>query len=336
MSSVRRRRRQQPGPLPQRHGLDAVRVVPTAEESGSTVWAILTARFPALLSADAHPLADRFARGDIVTRDGAALVPDAVLSRADEVFFHREETPELVEPVEIPVVFEDDHLLVVDKPAGLATIPRGEHVRRSALIRLRVGHGLPELSPIHRLDKQTAGLLALSKRRTDRGAYQAMFAETGRVQKAYRAVCRVGELTGAGEELLRTGSAEVRAPIHKENGHLWAEISEQGRAAWTSVRITGRASGDELVRVDLIPHTGRTHQLRVHLDHLGLPILHDELYPAPPRDPITGQRDRAPIPNRPLQLLAERLAFTDPVTGVERDFRSGLTLLEEEGRAWQM
>ncbi len=331
------RRRTSRGPLPQRDGLDAVRCVPTAQESGSTAWDILTSRFPALLSPDAHPLTDRFARGDIVDRAGTPLQPGTVLTRADEVFFHRERTPEHVEPVTIPVVAHDEHLLVVDKPAGLATIPRGEHIRRSALVRLRVAHGLPDLSPIHRLDKQTAGLLAFSTRREERGAYQAMFAEPGRVQKAYRAVCRVGELTEAGRQLLRTGHAEVYAPIRKEHGHLWAEVSDQGRSAWTSVRITGRARSHsaDLVRVELVPHTGRTHQLRVHLDHLGLPILHDELYPAPPRHPITGARERAPIPSQPLQLLAERLAFTDPVTGEQRSFRSQLTLSEEEGLPWR-
>lgn len=336
--SRRRLARRLPSPLPQRHGLDAVRVVPSADEAGRSVRDVLTARFPALVSAEAQDLGERFARGDVVDRSGAPYRPTDAVTRASEIFFHREIAPEPVDEVDIPVVFEDEHLLVVDKPAGVASIPRGEHVLRSALVRLRVRHGIQELSPLHRLDKQTAGLLALSKVRAERGAYQQMFAEAGRVTKRYRAVCWDAGAHGPARERLLAGEAvDVREAIRKDHGDIWAHSDAGGRAAHSTMRLVDRwesaapgagEGGAARFLLDLVPHTGRTHQLRLHCTHVGLPILGDELYPQPAPDPVTGQRQRRDTGGIDLQLQAVHLAFTDPLTGEERSFTTPTRLTE--------
>ena len=312
---ARRTKRFSRPPLPQRGGLDAVRVVATPHEVGRAVGEVLLERFPALGSAQARDLRERFAAGEIVDQHGEAWGRGEVLTGAREVFFHRELAPEAVDPVDIPVVFEDEHLLVVAKPRDMASIPRGEHIRRSALVRLRVAHGLPDLSPIHRLDKQTGGILVLSKIPEERGAYQQLFAR-GEVRKRY-----VAWVSGGGPTLasLERGPLEIREPILKRHGDLWAHIDANGKEAWTSVQLLRREPGSRRTLVSLTPHTGRTHQLRVHLAHVGLPIVGDELYPPPAPDPVTGERSRREV-SEPLALWSVLMAFTDPVTGAARRF----------------
>lgn len=307
-------------PLAQRGGLDAVRVVVRGPEVGIGVADLVAARFPAMLDAGARDFEGRWAAGEFVDQFGAVWGPTEPAHRSREIFFHRDLAPEEVEEVQIPVIAEDEHLLVVDKPPGMASIPRGEHVRRSALVRLRVAHDCPDLSPLHRLDRWTSGLLAFSKIPAERGAYQRLFAER-MVHKEYRALTH---LPPAGTPLpAAVGEAfEVRAPIRKEHGDMWAHVDERGKSAHSTVRIleVNRAAARALVH--LVPHTGRTHQLRVHLNHVSLPIVGDDLYPMPEPDPATGERKRRVGGAEPLQLLSALLAFTDPVTGQERRFVS--------------
>lgn len=312
---ARRTKRFARPPLPQRGGLDAVRVVASPNEVGRPVREVLLERFPALGSVQARDLRERFATGEIVDQCGGAWVEDEPMTRAREVFFHRELAPESVDPADIPIVYEDEHLLVVAKPRDMASIPRGEHIRRSALVRLRVAHELPHLSPIHRLDKQTGGILVLSKVPEERGAYQQLFAR-GEVRKRY-----VAWVSGGGPTLasLERGPLEIREPILKMHGDLWAHIDANGKEAWTSVQLLRRETGSRRTLVSLTPHTGRTHQLRVHLAHVGLPIVGDELYPPPAPDPVTGERSRREV-SEPLALWSVLMAFTDPVTGAARRF----------------
>jgi tRNA pseudouridine32 synthase/23S rRNA pseudouridine746 synthase len=206
-------------------------------------------------------------------------------------------------PFDVPVLYRDDNIVVVDKPHFLATMPRGGHVAETALVRLRRSLDLPELSPAHRLDRLTAGVLLFTVRREVRGAYQTMFAR-GEVGKTYLA--RAGE---SGLDFPVT----VRSRIVKERSRLQA-FEEAGEPnAETLVEL----SGEGLYR--LTPRTGRTHQLRLHMASLGLPILGDPLYP--------DVLDVAPDDfTRPLQLLAHRLEFDDPVAKVGRSFESARSL----------
>jgi len=236
------------------------------------------------------------------------IAPDAAYEPGTYLWFHRDLPVEAPVPFPIGMVHRDDHLVVVDKPHFLATIPRGRHVVETALVRLRRDLGLPELSPAHRLDRATAGLLMFVVHRAHRGAYQTLFRDRG-VTKTYEAIAPFD----AGLTLPRT----VRSRIVKERGVIRAYEIDGPPNAETHIELLAHRAG--LGRYRLRPATGRTHQLRLHLCGLGVPILGDDLYPE--------LRDRALDDYRaPLQLLATELSFTDPLTGVPRRFSSGLRL----------
>jgi tRNA pseudouridine32 synthase/23S rRNA pseudouridine746 synthase len=229
------------------------------------------------------------------------------------VWFHRELPDEVPVPFPLEIVYRDEHIVVVDKPHFLATTPRGSHVAETALARLRRELGIPTLGAAHRLDRLTAGLVLFTVRPEERGAYQTLFRDR-RVRKEYEAVAPYDP----GLALPRT----VRSRIVKERGELTArEVAGEPNAVSRVELVEHRPDGaGALARYLLVPGTGQTHQLRVHMTALGVPILGDPLYPE-----VT-----APVPagdfRRPLQLLARALEFTDPVTGVEHRFRSGRVL----------
>ncbi|OBK42975.1 pseudouridine synthase [Mycobacterium sp. 1165196.3] len=279
-----------PAPLPVRDGLGPARV----RLRGGQVLAELTARFGA--RARAKVLA-----GEVVAADGAVIDCATVLPAGASVYLYRELPDEVPVPFDIPILHRDADIVVVDKPHFLATMPRGRHVAQTALVRLRRELGLPELSPAHRLDRLTAGVLLFTARREVRGAYQTLFSR-GLVSKTYLARAAVDpEL-----ELPRV----VTSRIIKRRGHLQAFCEPGAPNAETRVELL---SPDGLYR--LTPRTGRTHQLRVHMASLGIPIDGDPLYP----DVVDVASDDF---STPLRLLAQRIEFTDPLTGVRREFVS--------------
>ncbi len=221
------------------------------------------------------------------------------------VWFHRDLPEEVEVPGEIHVVHQDERLVVVDKPAFLSSIPRGRHVRQSVVVRLRAELGLPELSPMHRLDRVTSGLLLLATQRRWRGAYQSLF-QDGAVHKTYWALAPVRpEL-----EL----PIVVRNHITKRRGGWQAEVVPGARVNAETLVELESTTGD-LGVYRLTPRTGRTHQLRLHLHGLGIPIVDDPLYPAVQDLAIDDF-------SRPLQLLAGEVELTDPFDGTRRVFRS--------------
>jgi tRNA pseudouridine32 synthase / 23S rRNA pseudouridine746 synthase len=300
---MRRRPRIPPSPLPQRHGVDPVRVRLPVEGPWATVREHLVER---LSGAGAGTVDGMFDSGQIVGADGRAVAADAAYVPGMFVWFHRELPDEVPVPFPLDVVYRDEHIVVVDKPHFLATTPRGSHVAETALARLRRELGLSTLSAAHRLDRLTAGLVLFTVRPEERGAYQSLFRDR-RVRKGYEAVAPYDPAL----VLPRT----VRSRIVKERTVLAAREVEGEPNAVTLVELVEHR-GDGLARYRLVPTTGQTHQLRVHMSALGVPILGDPLYPE-----VT-----APVPpddfRRPLQLLARTLEFTDPVTGVEHRFRS--------------
>jgi tRNA pseudouridine32 synthase/23S rRNA pseudouridine746 synthase len=238
--------------------------------------------------------------GEVVLPDGAIVTETMVLGAGAHVYFYRELRDEVPVPFDIPVLYRDDDIVVVDKPHFLATMPRGRHVAQTAVVRLRRELDLPELSPAHRLDRLTAGVLLFTTRREIRGAYQTLFSR-GLVRKTYLARAEVNpdlELPTV-----------LRNRIVKQRGQLQA-VEEPGEPN-AETRI--EHLGDGLYR--LTPRTGRTHQLRLHMASLGLPIIGDPLYP----DVVDVASDDF---SRPLQLLACSLEFDDPMTGDRRQFES--------------
>jgi tRNA pseudouridine32 synthase / 23S rRNA pseudouridine746 synthase len=236
------------------------------------------------------------------------ITPDAAYQPGTYLWFHRDLPVEAPVPFPIGVVYRDEHLVVIDKPHFLATIPRGRHIVETALVRLRRDLGLPDLSPAHRLDRATAGLLMFVVQRRHRGAYQTLFRDRG-VTKTYEAVAPHDPDLA----LPRT----VRSRIVKERGIIRAFEPDGPPNAETHVELVAHRAG--LGRYRLRPATGRTHQLRLHMSGLGVPILGDDLYPE--------VRERALDDYRaPLQLLAAELAFTDPLTGAPHRFTTRLQL----------
>lgn len=238
--------------------------------------------------------------GEVFTADGAAVDASTELPVDAQVFLYRDLPAEVEVPFELPVLHRDADLVVVDKPHFLATMPRGSHVAQTALVRLRRQLELPELSPAHRLDRLTAGVLMFTARREIRGAYQRLFA-AGAVTKTY--------LARAAVDPSLQFPMTLRSRICKERSRLQAFETAGEPNAETVIEYLGEG----LYR--LRPATGRTHQLRVHMASLGLPITGDPLYPE-----IV---DVAPDDfSTPLQLLAHTLEFQDPVTGRARRFVS--------------
>ncbi|PJE98012.1 pseudouridylate synthase [Streptomyces carminius] len=297
---MRRRRTAPPAPLPQRHGIDPVRLRLPGTGDWATVRDHLVDRLPAV----PPERIDAMLSGGAVWGAGGPLAPGAPYTPGAYVWFHRELPDEVPVPYEVEVLYRDDVLVVADKPHFLATTPRGRHVTETALARLRRDLALPELSPAHRLDRLTAGLVLFTVRPAHRAAYQNLFRDR-RVHKEYEAVAPYDPAL----ELPRT----VRNRIVKERGVIAAyEVPGEPNSV-SRIELAGRRGG--LGRYRLLPRTGRTHQLRLHMSGLGVPILGDPVYPRPV--------ERAPDDfGSPLQLLAKVLEFTDPVTGRPRRFTS--------------
>jgi tRNA pseudouridine32 synthase / 23S rRNA pseudouridine746 synthase len=265
---------------------------------GGPVLAELSARFGA-------PARAKVLAGEVVDADGEVIDADTVLPAGASVYLYRELPDEVPVPFDLPVLYRDEDIVVVDKPHFLATMPRGRHVAQTVVVRLRRELGLPELSPAHRLDRLTAGVLLLTARREVRGAYQTLFSR-GLVSKTY--------LARAAVDPALVFPCVVRNRIVKRRGHLQA-VCEPGEVnADTRIELL---SPDGLYR--LTPRTGRTHQLRLHMASLGIPIDGDPLYP----NVIDVAGDDF---STPLRLLAQRIEFDDPVTGVRREFVSRRSL----------
>ncbi|MBA2946396.1 RluA family pseudouridine synthase [Streptomyces himalayensis] len=298
---MRRRPRIPPAPLPQRDGIDPVRVRLPMDGAWSTVRDHLVERLaagPGVIDGMLHD-------GLIVGADGRAVAHDAPYVPGLFVWFHRELAAEVPVPFAVAVLYRDDHIVVADKPHFLATTPRGSHVAQTALGRLRRDLGIPTLTAAHRLDRLTAGVVLFTVQPQERGAYQTLFRDK-RVHKEYEAVAAYDP----GLALPRT----VRSRIEKERGVIAArEVPGEPNAESLIELVTHR---DGRARYRLLPRTGRTHQLRVHMNALGVPILGDPVYPVV-ADPVPDGDFR-----QPLQLLARVLEFTDPVTGRSHRFVS--------------
>ncbi len=320
-------------PLPQRHGLNPAWVrtphAGTVPEHEGSMRAWLLHRLPprskeatglhALaettprLAPDEQPSVDveRFlAEGRFVWGDGTPVRADDTYRPHAFVWFHRDLREEPVVPGELVVLHQDERVVVVDKPPFLSTIPRGSHVVQSVVVRAREALGLPELSPAHRLDRVTSGVLRMTVERRWRAAYQGIF-EDRSTRKTYRAV--------APYAATREEPTLVRNHITKPTGQWQAAVVPDAPVnAETLVELESRV-GDDLAIYRLTPRTGRTHQLRLHLHGLGIPIVGDPLYPTVT---VTDVDDFT----TPLQLLASDLEFVDPVDGSARHFRSGRSL----------
>ena len=291
-------------PLPVRDGV-APSYLWLPEGQWDNLLCFLLERFPQVAAAD---WIDRMARGEVVTGDGVTLHPGSQFRRGMRVFYYRELAPETPIPFEEQILFQDAHLVVVDKPHFLPMIPSGRFLQETLLVRLKKKLGLDDLSPIHRLDRETAGVVIFSRQQESRGAYQSLF-QKREVAKVYEALAaplagRVFPFVYRSRMVEGEPFFRMREVAGEPNSETVVDVIEQ-RGASTLYRLH--------------PHTGRKHQLRVHMAALGVPIINDPFYPValPCKDDDVSQ---------PLQLLARAISFTDPLSGEPRQFESRRTL----------
>ncbi|WP_410505626.1 pseudouridine synthase [Janthinobacterium sp.] len=295
---------QQQAPLPVRDGV-APSYLWLPEGSWPDMLSFLAERFPLVSAAD---WADRMARGEVVTGDGLTLRPGSQFRRGMRIFYYRELERETPIPFEAQILFQDEHLVVVDKPHFLPMIPSGRFLQETLLVRLKKKLALDDLSPIHRLDRETAGVVIFSSRQDSRGAYQSLF-QKREVAKVYEALA--APLAGRDFPFVYRSRMVEGEPFFRMREVPGEPNSE------TLVDVIERRGDAALYR--LRPHTGRKHQLRVHMAALGVPIINDAFYPLA----LPCKEDDV---SQPLQLLARAISFTDPLTGEARQFESRRSL----------
>ncbi|RZL35180.1 MAG: pseudouridine synthase, partial [Rubrivivax sp.] len=215
---------------------------------------------------------------------------------------------EPVVPFAERIVFQDEHLLVADKPHFLPVTPSGLYARQTLMARLRHSTGLAHLVPVHRLDRETAGLVVFSIRPDERDAYHRLFRERA-VEKVYDAIAPWSE--GPWPRVVRHRLIEPDTEQFLQMQVVDGEPNAETRIDLVE-RLAGPHSG--LARYELRPHTGARHQLRAQMNALGLPLVGDRVYP------VLQPHENPPRFDAPLQLIAREIAFIDPITGVSRRF----------------
>ncbi|MCH5641785.1 MULTISPECIES: pseudouridine synthase [unclassified Gordonia (in: high G+C Gram-positive bacteria)] len=254
-------------------------------------------------------LSDRADAGEIVDAAGQPISLDDPARLNTSIYLYRDVADEVPIPFDLPILYRDDNIVVVDKPHFLATMPRGRHVTQTALVRLRRQLGSDDVAPAHRLDRLTAGVLLFTLRPQVRSAYQELFASRT-AAKEYRALAPV--------DASLTDTVTVRNRIEKTAGDLRALVVDGPVNAISDVTLIDTTMDGGVYR--LVPHTGRTHQLRLHMSQLGVPIVDDPLYPDV-RPELAARPDKGDF-SAPLRLIAHALEFTDPITGERRRFES--------------
>jgi tRNA pseudouridine32 synthase/23S rRNA pseudouridine746 synthase len=294
-----------PAPLPTRDGVGASCVV-LPDGPWPTIAAFLVARFARVAP---QAWTERIAAGRVVDAAGEPVTADRPYQRALKVYYYRDPPAEAEWPQPETLVYRDAHIVVADKPHFMPVTPSGRHLHQTLLVRLKRSLGIDTLAPVHRIDRETAGLVLFTIDPATRGRYQRLFAERD-VHKRYE--CIAPWRAEAPPSFVR------RSRLVDDPAHFMRMTEVEGEPnAETGVRVIERR--DALARYELTPRTGKRHQLRVHCAALGMPIVGDRIYPALHPADTDDTAD-------PLRLLAASLAFTDPVTGATRRFESARRL----------
>ena len=276
--------------------------------SWPTVLAFLAHQFAAISESEWR---DRMAQGKVIDAQGQVVTVDRAYQPLLRIYYYRSVLNEPHIPFKEVILFRDEHLIVVDKPHFLPVMPSGGYLQETVLVRLKRQLGLDALVPIHRIDRDTAGLVMFSVQAQSRGAYAALFRQR-EVLKTYEAIAPWNPALAL--PLTRESRIE-------EAGHFMLQHEVSGPCnAVTRVDVTEVSPNGAYARYQLHPVTGQRHQLRVHMAALGIPILGDGLYPVLTPE---GKIDH----DHPLQLLAQSIEFVDPITGQARHFESQRHLL---------
>ncbi len=286
-------------------GVSASQVYLPLNQTYANLLQFFIAQFPHISQEE---WVSRFKDGLILDQEGHALAADhPYLPNAHLLYFRRlAREPEI--PFEEQILYQDEHILVADKPHFLPVTPSGLYLHQTLLNRLKKKTGIQTLSPIHRIDRDTAGLVIFSVRPSDRAIYQNLFRDRA-VQKVYEAIAPYSEVLAKRLPITYQSRLEesehflqMQEVLGEPNADTFIEIIED-KAPWAKYRLK--------------PGSGKKHQLRCHLNALGIPIRNDQIYPI-----LTPYQEYELDFSKPLQLLAKEISFVDPLTGEERDFRS--------------
>ena len=291
-------------------GVSASRVFLPADQSHPNVLQFFITQFPHI---ETKEWEDRFAQGLVLNDEGQALgAGDAYQPNTHLIYFRRlAREPQI--PFEEDIVFQDEHILVADKPHFLPVTPSGLYLHQTLLNRLKKKTGIQTLSPIHRIDRDTAGLVIFSVNSNERAQYQNLFRDRV-VKKVYEAIAPYSEelrkqlpLTYQSRLEESEHFLQMQAVEGEPNSDTYIELIET-KQPWSKYRLT--------------PGSGKKHQLRCHLNALNIPIKHDQIYPV-----LTPYQEYDLVFSKPLQLLAKEIAFQDPVNGKDRTFSSHQALI---------
>ncbi len=295
----------QPFSLPLRDGVSAS--VVSVPHGATHLLDFLVQRMPGISRSE---WAQRLAQGLVVQENGQPALPDQACHAGQRFYYYRHQVGEPVLPFQAQILFEDEHLLVADKPHFMPVTPTGRYVQQSLLVQLKRQTGCVDLVPLHRIDRETAGLVLLGKRLQERDAYHALFRDH-QIQKTYYAVA--------------AHAPHLQLPLVYTSrlvpGEPFFRTQEVPGPANSKTRIALLQTHGQRALYALEPISGKRHQLRVHMNAMGIPIEGDLFYPTVVRGP-----DAPEDFSQPLQLLAQSVRFTDPITGQNREWASGLHL----------
>jgi tRNA pseudouridine32 synthase / 23S rRNA pseudouridine746 synthase len=287
-------------PLPMREGVSPSYVWLPAG-SWKDMLEFLLDRFPGV---ESRTWIGRMGKGEVVDENGIRVNADTPYRRGACIFYYRELEHETPIPFDEDILYQDAHILVADKPHFLPVIPTGRFLHETLLVRLKKKTGLTHLTPIHRIDRETAGVVIFSHNPTTRGDYQSLF-QKRQITKVY--------------EALAATRTDVRFPFtyrsHMVDGTPFFRMKEIDGSPNSETAIDVLENRGELTLYRLRPVTGKKHQLRVHLAALGIPIINDAFYPH-------ALPCKADDVSAPLKLLARSIAFQDPLSGEKRYFES--------------
>lgn len=279
-------------------------------QSYATILEFLIQHFPQISK---QIWLDRIETQKIYQESGNLVRLDSPYAPNSKIYYYRELPYEEPIPFEEQILFQNEHLLVVDKPHFLPVTPTGRFVKQSLLVRLKQRLNCEDITPIHRLDRETAGVMLFSLQPQTRHLYQTLF-QHRKVSKQYQAIAPYRK------DLL----FPLEYQSHMAKGQPFFTMQENEGPANSFTRIelleTRQVLSQHLARYQLYPLSGKQHQLRVHMAALGIPILNDPFYP-------TVQLKADHDYSAPLQLLAQRIAFVDPLTRQAVEYNSLQTLI---------
>lgn len=285
----------------------SVVTMPRTEKPHPSILSFLSKRFPAI---SRETWETRISEGKVLDEKGQRITPDSKYTPLSRIFYFREVSAETVIPFTEKILHLDDEILVACKPHFLPVTPGGRYVDECLLNRLRASTGIEDLAPLHRIDRETAGIVLFSVNKKSRGLYGTLFMN-GLVEKSYQAL-------SACLPAQQKASWDISNRI--ERGEPWFRMKTapgrvNARSGINLVEVKG-----ERARFTLHPLTGKTHQLRIHMSGLGFGILNDRYYPE-------LQAESEDNFDTPLQLVAQKLRFKDPLSGMDREFTTERALL---------